>query len=53
MSEFLKIPLKSMKIRILRMGHGYYDGGVEKDLCPVITISSWQFNNFLVEVYED
>lgn len=42
-----------MNVSILRLGHGYYDGGVAKEVAPPLTISSWQFNNYLVEIYED
>ena len=38
---------------IIRLGHGYYGGGVEADVCPAITTSSWEWNNLLAEVYED
>lgn len=38
--------------KILRLSHGYFPGDVV-DECPAITISSWQFNNFLIWYEED
>ncbi len=34
--------------------HGFNDGFDFHDgICPAITISSWQHNNFIVEIYDD
>lgn len=35
-------------IRIMRMPHGYFDGGIT-DICPAITTSSFEHNNFVIE----
>lgn len=40
-----------MIVKILRLGHGYFGGGIET-ICPAITISSWEWNNLLIEIYE-
>ena len=39
------------KMMIFRLPHGYFKGGVMR-ICPSITISSFHFNNFVIE-YED
>lgn len=38
---------------MLRLGHGYFHGGIQDELCPAITISCFEFNNLLVEIHED
>lgn len=39
-------------IRVMRMPHGYFDGGIT-DICPAITTSSFERNNFVIENSED
>ena len=34
---------------IYKLPHGYYGGGVFKEYSPSVTVSSWEFNNLLVE----
>lgn len=38
-------------MKILQIPHGWNKGRIVSDICPTITISSWEANNFLV--YED
>lgn len=44
--------MKRMDKMILRLPHGYFEGGVMQ-ICPSITISSFECNNFVLEVDED
>lgn len=38
---------------MLHYPHGWNEGGVEMtDICPSITISGWQANHFIIEIYE-
>ena len=36
-------------MKILQIPHGWNKGRIVSDICPTITISSWEANNFLVE----
>lgn len=38
-------------MKIVQIPHGWNKGRIVSDICPTITISSWEANNFLV--YED
>lgn len=41
-------------IAILRYGHGNIKGGVyDGEIAPTITTSSWQHNNFLIEIWKN
>ena len=44
----IKDYLKKNECVIYQVPHGYNKGNVQK-ICPSITISSWENNNFLVE----
>ena len=37
---------------IYKIPHGYYDGGFFKQYAPAITISSYEWNNLVIEIYE-
>lgn len=35
---------------LYKLPHGYYGGGgIFKDYSPSVTVSSWEFNNLLIE----
>ena len=38
--------------RILRLPHGFFQGEIT-EVAPTITTSSFEHNNFVLEVYED
>lgn len=41
------------KYDLYQYPHGYNDGGrLGTDVCPTLTINSWQHNVFLIEEYE-
>jgi len=35
---------------IYKIGHGYYPGGFFEEYAPALTISSWEYNNFIIEI---
>jgi len=35
--------------KILRLPHGYFRGGGVQDIAPSLTISSFEFNNYIIE----
>ena len=42
-----------MKTRLIRYPHGWFPGGLwENEYSPAVTISSWEHNNYVLEVYE-
>lgn len=34
---------------IYKLSHGYFKGEFFKDYSPALTISSWEYNNFVIE----
>lgn len=43
-----------MKKIIYKTPHGYYEGGgVFERYSPAVTISSWEYNNFVIEYEEN
>lgn len=49
-----KLKKNPKEIYLKQYPHGFNDGFEYHDgICPSITISSWQNNNFIIEVYED
>ena len=40
-----------MRKMILRLRHGFFDGGIATEV-PTLTTSSWEHNNLLLEEYE-
>lgn len=43
---------KPKEIYLKQYPHGFNDGFEYHDVCPAITISSWQHNNFIIENYD-
>lgn len=42
-----------MKVMMIRYPHGWFSGGLtETDYSPAVTTSSWECNNYLLEVYQ-
>jgi hypothetical protein len=42
------------EIYLKQYPHGFNDGFEYHDgICPAITISSWQHNNFIIEIYDN
>lgn len=33
--------------------HGYFKGGITKDICPPLIVSAFIYKNLLIECYED
>lgn len=40
-----------MIVKIIRLPHGYFNGEIV-DICPSLTISSFEFNNLIMEIYD-
>lgn len=41
------------EIYIKQYQHGYNYGFLYKDIAPTITISSWEHNNFVIEIEDE
>lgn len=43
-----------MKKLMIRYPHGFFKGGIEeKNYIPTITASCFEFNNYVLEIYDD
>lgn len=39
---------------LIRYPHGWFPGGIwENEYAPTVTISSWEFNNYVLEIDEE
>lgn len=43
---------KSIDVYVKQYPHGFNSGFLYHNMCPAITKSSWEYNNFIIEVYE-
>lgn len=49
----LNLKLWCMNKLIYKLPHGYFKGFFYMDYSPALTISSWEYNNFVIEYERD